>query len=92
MLSLRDDRAADQIDHFVYCRHDRNIDIAPLDLRPFVPDLSSQARRVLLEGLMEDSQDHHPAFAPRSRFRQLLEEMNVRPIGLRALEELPHLV
>ncbi len=75
--SVRVDGPADQLDNLVARRNQRNVRIAPLDLRPVVPRVDPQPRGVLREGLVEDADDHDRAFRAGRSFRELLEEVDV---------------
>jgi hypothetical protein len=70
----------------------RHIGEPPLDLQPFVANFASEAVCIIVESLVQNTNDKKATTTTRSSFRELLEEKNVgAPRGC-MLQELPHFI
>ncbi len=72
--------ASKQRNALICARQKRDVLIAALDLDPLVARILLGFRRVLLERLVENADDDEPAFAARTPFRQVLQQVNVGAI------------
>src|SRR5205807_2367288 len=75
-----------------HARDERDVGKAALDFRPFVTRLTSEPACVLLESLMEDSDNDQSAAGTCRRLCEFLEKINIAALGCGAFEELAHLV
>ena len=86
------DGPAEQVDLFVATRADGQVHEAPLDLRPLVARFARKTMGVLLECLMQDTDDDESFVAAERQFGHLLKKVEVGPLMSSGFQELAHLV
>ena len=78
-------RLGNQLNLFFTCNIDGNIRIPPLDLQPFVQNLTGEPMGIVVKGLVKDTNHDKPALASRRGLCELLTHHAANPRNLTPL-------